>query len=283
MTFSSVAIIGGTGNIGIPATHALVNKGFKVKVLTRDVQSAKDKIKLTNVDYVKVDYKDKASLVAAFKGIEVILCPVGAEGIQDQFLWIEAAKEAKVTRFYPCEFGTDNTKIAGRSPVIDNKAKVIEAIKSAGLEWTGIVNGVFLEYIYGPMFCDFKTHTLNLVGTKDTKVSLTPLKAIAEYTVESINNPISKNSFVYVAGETLTYEHVVEIIKKNSGIDWKVVYTPVAQVQAEIDGNPNKYATVMQQFQVFFGDGSYELKNVQSKEFPSVKPQSLADFVASKK
>ena len=283
MTFTKVAICGATGNLGVPVTRALVKKGFKVTVLTRNIESAKGKLNLPGIEYVVADYKDKSSLVAAFKGIEVVIVTVGGEAIGDQFLMIEAAKEAKVTRFYPCEFGTDNLKIkAGANVVVDLKLKIVEAVKAAGLEWTGIVNGLFMEWIY-MMYVKKDEKKLVFYGSKDVKLTLTPLEAIGEFTAESINNPISKNAYVYVTGETRTYDEIASTIEKETSEKWATTYNPISDFQVKIDANPNKWATVMEQFYIMFGIGQYELKISHNKEFPSVKPQTFADFVKSQK
>ena len=106
MTFQSVAIVGATGTLGRPISQAIVNKGFKVKILTRNTKDAKSKIDV-KADFIEVDYKNKESLVNALKDVEVIISAIAGPALNDQLLLIEAAKEAGVRRFYPSEFGAD--------------------------------------------------------------------------------------------------------------------------------------------------------------------------------
>ena len=281
--FTKVAVCGATGNLGVPTTQAIVAKGFKVTVLTRNIESAKKKLNLPGVEYVVADYKDKKSMVAAFKGIEVVVCTFGFQAIGDQFLMIEAAKEAKVTRFYPCEFGTDNRKVEpGANVVVDLKLKVVEAVKASGMEWTGMINGMYMEWIL-TTYVKKEEKKIEIVGSKDVKLTFTPLKAIGEFVAESINNPISKNDYVTVVGETMTFGEMVDVIEKETGIKYTTIYTPTSQLKAKIDGNPNKWATVMEQYDVICGTGGYCLKANQNKEFPSVKPQTLAELIKLQK
>ena len=135
-----------------------------------------------------------------------------------------------------------------------------------------------MEFLYSPFFgFDVKTHTAKLVGTKDTSISFTPLKAVGEYVAESINNPISKNAVISVAGETKTYGEIIEAVEKKTGQKWNVTYTPISEVQAKIDANPNKLETVIDQLLVLFGKSQGIIKKPQNKEFGNVKPAKLVE------
>ena len=278
MAFTTVAVAGATGTLGKPISQALVNKGFKVKIFTRDVADAKKKLDV-KAEYVVVDYKNKSNLVAALQGVEVVISAVGGAALGEQILLIEAAKEAGVKRFYPGEFGGDPAN-GGKSVLFDVKRDIFEVLKKSGLEWTFIINGLFLEYLYSPFLgVDVANNKITFVGTKDTKLSYTALKDIGAFTAESINNPISKNAVIKVVGETISYGQIAETIEKSTGKKWDVKYTPVSDTEAKIAANPNPWATIPEQLLTAFGKGQGEVKNPQNKEFPAVKVQTLADFL----
>jgi uncharacterized protein YbjT (DUF2867 family) len=63
----NLAIIGSTGMLGKPVTKELINAGFDVTLLVRDVNKAK-KIFGEKIKLVKGDLKDSTSLETLMKG-----------------------------------------------------------------------------------------------------------------------------------------------------------------------------------------------------------------------
>jgi uncharacterized protein YbjT (DUF2867 family) len=111
MTFSTVTVAGGTGTLGYNITEALLNDGYKVKVLRRKPESENEKAsKLASkgAEIVYADYSQKDDLVKALKGTDALISVVNGNDIYAvQSTLIAAAKEANVKRFIPSEFGND--------------------------------------------------------------------------------------------------------------------------------------------------------------------------------
>eukprot|EP00835_Amoeboradix_gromovi_P005164 NODE_460_length_8176_cov_0.585737.p3 type:complete len:283 gc:universal NODE_460_length_8176_cov_0.585737:539-1387(+) len=282
MTFSTIAVLGATGTLGKPVTTALINKGFKVKIFTRDAEKSKKEFSV-KAEYVTVDYKSKDGLIRELKGIDVVVSTLGGPAFNDQFLVLEAAKEAGVKRFYPSEFGAEiNDSV--KSVLFEPKLKLREALKASGIEWTIIENGLFLEYLYSPFIgFDHAKHTATLVGTKDTTISFTDLRSIGEFVAESINNPKSKNAKVQVAGDTKTFSDMVHIIEKATKATWTVTYIPVSEIQKKVDGNSNPWETIPEQLKILFAKSLGVIKHPQNKDYPAVIPTKLADYVKAQK
>ena len=277
--YSTIAVIGGTGTLGSHITTALIKKGFRVKIFTREDRDSKT----VGAEFIVVDYKDKKCLISALKDVEVVICTLSGKALFDQLLLIDACKDAGVKRFYPSEFVGD--------PTLDEiviyrevKMRVFKALQNSGLEWTFFICGLFMEFIDHPFLgLDFKNNIATLVGTENSLLTLTSLKNVGEFVAESINNPISKNAYICVEGETVTYSEMVKIIEKVSLKNWYVTYKNTEKLEFVINGNPNKWETLMEQFAVCFGNSGGAVSNAQNEEFPKVKPESLSDFLKRSK
>lgn len=66
-----VAIIGGTGNLGQPVAYALRQSGMDVTIITRDIESARNKMG-KQLSYRQASLQDIGSLTAALKGMDAV-------------------------------------------------------------------------------------------------------------------------------------------------------------------------------------------------------------------
>ena len=114
ITFSTVAVVGATGNIGQSIAKAILSdKTFKFKILTRsDTLEKKSDLlkefKSHGAEIVTVDFQNTDSIAAALNGVQVLVSATSGYALQEQFPLIEAAKKAGVSRFYPSEYGIDD-------------------------------------------------------------------------------------------------------------------------------------------------------------------------------
>jgi hypothetical protein len=89
--------------------------------------------------------------VKALAGRDALISAIGFAAIALQKSLIEAAIDAKVKRFFPSEYGVNNTNPAARkvSPVFESKGATIEYLKSkesVGLSWTAVPTGLWLDW-----------------------------------------------------------------------------------------------------------------------------------------
>ena len=67
----NVAIIGGTGRLGLPVAHSLKQQGMHITIVTRDVEASKLNLG-TGFKYAQADVSNMASLVQALKGMDAV-------------------------------------------------------------------------------------------------------------------------------------------------------------------------------------------------------------------
>jgi uncharacterized protein YbjT (DUF2867 family) len=147
-----IAIFGAGGtNIGHHVLEALVKEpNFTVTVLARE--SSKSTFP-PNVAVTRIaDDFPHAALVEALRGQDVLISAVGPEAKKDaEYKLVEAAIEAGVRRFFPTEYGLDNSdpKNAAVSPIFGIKYDMQQHLKSKqkeGLTWTSVGTGMWIDW-----------------------------------------------------------------------------------------------------------------------------------------
>jgi NAD(P)H dehydrogenase (quinone) len=93
-----ITVAGGTGRVGKTLTQALVRDGERVRVLTRDPEAAQAAFGDTEVEIVRVDFDDTATLRAGFNGSDRAYMSYGTSDrqVRDEIALIDAAIGAKV-------------------------------------------------------------------------------------------------------------------------------------------------------------------------------------------
>jgi len=71
---------------------------------------------------------------------------------QAQLALIDAAKGARVKRFFPSEFGADtnNEKVLELVEMLRGKKQVVDYLRTKegdGFTWTAVITGLFLDYV----------------------------------------------------------------------------------------------------------------------------------------
>ncbi|OCK75253.1 NAD(P)-binding protein [Lepidopterella palustris CBS 459.81] len=147
-----VVVAGGTGGVAREVIDGiLATKKHEVVVLTRrDIKAA-----APSIEFVKVNYSDKAALVEALRGAGVVLSFIVVHqdvGNVAQKNLIDAAVEAGVRRFAPSEWATKSNSGYARYAGKDEVRKYLEEINKDKnvLEYTLFQPGIFLDYLAHP-------------------------------------------------------------------------------------------------------------------------------------
>lgn len=108
----NIIVVGGSGNVGREILAALIDNRDEfgtIAALKREGVPASDVLKgldSRGVLLIEANYKDKATLVAAFKGtcapdstlilgFDVVISTVNVPAFEDQYTFLDAAIEAK--------------------------------------------------------------------------------------------------------------------------------------------------------------------------------------------
>ncbi|MBZ0092746.1 MAG: complex I NDUFA9 subunit family protein [Sulfuricellaceae bacterium] len=77
MQITSVCVLGGSGFVGRHLVNELYRRGYRIKVLTRNREKARDLWVLPNVDVVEADIGDEAELCRQLAGMDAAINLVG--------------------------------------------------------------------------------------------------------------------------------------------------------------------------------------------------------------
>ncbi|KAG0197394.1 hypothetical protein BGX28_009112 [Mortierella sp. GBA30] len=221
---STIAIAGATGTLGTPITNALLDFGYKVKVLTRSV-TTNDKLAAFERRGATVVYDAFSgnNLVAALKGVEVLVSAVAGDFYNSQVPLIDAAKAAGVKRFVPSEFGIDTIKYNNDThPFLVGKNKLRDYLEKSGLEYTYIFNAIFAEYLPALGF-NVTNKTATIHTAPSTRLSVTLLADIGRFTAQALASPLSRNAALRVASYTAPIQDLVHHFEQATGGKWHIV------------------------------------------------------------
>lgn len=135
---------------------------------------------------------------------------------------LEANAAARV-RFVPWQFGMDYDAIgAGSSQDLFDEQLGVRAMlrQQDAADWTIVSTGLFMSFLFAPAFgvVDLAARTVRGLGSWDTRITLTTPEDIGRATAEVVLDPRGiRNQCVYVAGDTLSYAQVGDLLDGRFG------------------------------------------------------------------
>ena len=273
MENKSVLILG-AGELGLPVIRNMVKKAkdnhTDVTVLlrqetidTEDIEKKKtvDELKTLDLTILAADLAAPSSeLVAIFKNFDAVLsCTgygTGAGGFQIKLA--NAVLEAGVKRYFPWQFGVD-FEVIGRGSaqdLFDEQLDVREILRAqSATKWVIISTGLFTSYLFQPFFgvVDFDKKVVNALGSLDTAVTVTTPDDIGMLTAEIFfEKPAIENSIVYIAGDTITYGQVGDVVEKLSGEKFERTVSDLDELANDLKNDPENFVF---KYRSIFGNG----------------------------
>ena len=144
-----ILVTGATGQQGGATVHHLLNRGWTVRGLTRNPNSAKaQKLTAAGVEVIQGDLDDRASLDAALQGVYGVYSfpnmSLGIEGeVRQGKLMADAAKAAGVEHFVQGSVG--GVERNSGVPHFESKWQVEEYVRSLGLPATFLRPVFFMD------------------------------------------------------------------------------------------------------------------------------------------
>jgi hypothetical protein len=265
---NSILQAGGT-NVGHHLVKALAAKPdlFTVSILAR--KSSKS----TFPAGVQVKYVDDAlphdQLVAALQGQDALISAIGSGALALEEKLIDAAADAHVKRFFPSEYGMDNTDPSARAlvPFIDAKGAVIEYLvaRQSRLTWTAVPTGLWLDWSLNPAIAfagiNIRDRTAALWQRGEHRMSWSTLPWVAEGIAQILLAPPERtaNKIVPLHGFTATQNDVVALLEQVQGVKYAVSYLDddaiVAAARQKWDENKDFMAALDLLKAAIFRDG----------------------------
>ncbi|KAJ7472616.1 hypothetical protein FB451DRAFT_1036136 [Mycena latifolia] len=228
----SILIIGAGGSLGRPLVEEFQrqkSRFARVAILSDPAKAHKFTDAQENgIEVVLGSYLDFKS----YAGFDVVLSLVGSALMRLQPAMIDAALAGGVRHFYPSEFGTDITQDGVwqcrffRDKIVTRDHLAAAAKAHPDFRYTLMLVGACSEWSYGPFSgVDAAKRTVEAYGYPDAEMSVTALKDILRYTVDSILLPFPAGQSrreIRVRGDHMTWAQLIALLEEVQGGKYKV-------------------------------------------------------------
>ncbi|EJD52496.1 NAD(P)-binding protein, partial [Auricularia subglabra TFB-10046 SS5] len=228
------------GPFGTTMLEQLLSAGWHVVILARTPSKFEARANTTVVPFDTPE--DPATLVAAMRGAQVVLCTANAGGTDAFALQkplIDAAIAAGVKRFVPTEYAADMAHPKSlAAPVYEARRKVINYLKEKAaegkIEYTVFHTGGLFEWGLKNGFLKFDLKARKAYiqdGGNDPAVASTDLTC-ARATVAALSPEhfaSTANRVLRVGDASITQNQLLGFLEKATGTKWEVVHETSAE------------------------------------------------------
>jgi len=261
---ASTILVIGAGELGISVLRALRHKAqntpTRISVLLRKEaiearsgakKARLDELRALGIEWVAGDlqHQSVAELSALFRPFQTVInCSGFVGGPGTQLKITEAILKAGVRRYFPWQFGVDYDVVGMGSgqQVWDEQLAVRQRLrKQSQTEWLIISTGIFTSYLFEPGFgvVDAEHHRVYGLGSWEYAVTLTTPEDIGLLTAEVyFHQPRLANQIVYIAGDTLTYQQLADLMQAHWGDEVERQLLDKEQLLADVAQYPDDMA-----------------------------------------
>ncbi|KAI1654535.1 isoflavone reductase family protein [Daldinia decipiens] len=242
MSASPPILLIGAGELGTAVLESLVahpkrNSGSIAILLRQSSISSQDPAKKAQNDRLKslgatFEAGDLANdsaeqLAGVFEKYHTIISCSGfglPPGTQVKLT--QAVLQAKARRYIPWQWGIDYDAVGGGSAqdLFDEQLRVRSLLRSQrDTDWIIVSTGLFTSFLFLPAFgvVDLPARKLRALGSWDARLSLTTAADIGRMAAEVAYDPRDvSHQVVYIAGDTVTYARVAELVEGRFGGEW---------------------------------------------------------------
>lgn len=212
------------------------------------------------VDILSLDLtSDEQTLIDLFKRFKTVVnCTGFVAGPGTQLKITRAVLAAGVKRHFPWQFGVDYDVVGHGSgqPVFDEQYEVRELLRGqTATEWVIVSTGMFTSFLFEPSFdvVDLDERTIHGLGSWDTKVTVTTPEDIGKLTTDILlAEPRIVDQVVYVAGDTISYGELAQVVERVVGVPFDKKEWSLAKLRADLAAAPED---VMTRYRAAFAQG----------------------------
>ena len=282
-------IVGATGLLGGEICRLLTAEGKPVRALVRPTsdQSKVAQLESLNIEVVRGDLKDRASLDAACEGTSAVISTASAtlsrqEGdsiqtvdLEGQLNLIDAAKAASSSQFVLISFPEVDVEF----PLQAAKRKVEEHLKASGLTYTILQPAFFMEVWLSPALgFDVANAQAQIYGSGENKISWISYKDVAKFAIASLDNSEARNAVIELGGaEALSPLEVVQIFEKVMGRKFDVQHVPEEALREQRDGASDPLQQSFAGLMLNYSQGTIIDMHETLQKFP-VQLTSIRDY-----
>ncbi len=276
MSTNETILVIGAGELGMEILRSLAKKtpshsSTKITVLLKsatidshDPQKRKTTaelhalgISLLAGDIVTASTIELSKLFEPFHTI--VGCTGFSAGRSIQVKLAHAVLDAQVARYFPWQFGVDYDVIGRGSAqdLFDEQLDVRDLLRGQSkTEWVIVSTGMFTSFLFEPWFgvVDLETDTVHALGSLENQVTLTTSEDIGNLTADILfaDGPRTANEVVFVAGDTVSYGQLADIVESVLGRNIKRTEWTVKISEEELKSDPSN---LIRKYRIVFAKG----------------------------
>lgn len=185
----------------------------------------------------------EAALAALLQPFDTVLnCTGFVAGPGTQTRVTGAVLAAGVRRYFPWQFGVDYDVVGTCSgqPVFDEQYAVRQQLRAqSATAWVIVSTGMFTSFLFEPAFglVDFGGDVVRALGSWETRLTVTTPDDIGRLTSAIVlETPAIRDRVVYVAGDTLSYGQLAEIVEEVTGRPFRRELLTPERLAADLAG-----------------------------------------------
>lgn len=287
-----ILIVGSTGILGSEICRRLTASGKSVRGLVRSTSDAEKvtRLKEMGVETVIGDLRDPASLATACQGVDAIITtatttvsmqPGDSIPITDQrgqLDLVHAARQAGVRKFVYISIPQGMEAC----PLTTAKRTVEQAVMSCGMDYTILCPCIFMEVWLGPALgFDYPNAKAAIYGDGHAKNGYISLGDVAEYAVQSLDNPAARNALFELSHPQIhSLLEVVRIFEQAGGKPFDLHFVPVTALEMQRNAATDPLQISFSAMMHNMAMGIHVDFSRALKVFPGIKLTSVPEFAS---
>ncbi|KAF2146398.1 uncharacterized protein K452DRAFT_341044 [Aplosporella prunicola CBS 121167] len=298
----NVAIAGGTGAVGRTILEVLKDHPQHTPIiLTR--KAPEEVQEQFGVKAVQLDYDDVESLKQELEAhsIHTVISTFGNRGDSfkiSQVNLIKAAGQSSETkRFVPSSFGAPYPEGSDAIlPPLKYYFASIDELKKTNLQWTVVLNGIFLDYYAMPhiktylnpnsLALDIASRIAAIPGDGNVPITFTYTFDVARFVVAMLDLEEWPEE-TRLAGDRVTFNEFVALAEEVTGSNFTVQYDGMEKLKrfevTELPSHVPLYESFPKQrlqwflaiFETWMADGTSNVAPELNQRFPHIKPLTV--------
>ncbi|KAG7121929.1 Vegetative incompatibility protein HET-E-1 like [Verticillium longisporum] len=222
MSSITVAIAGGTGNLGYKIVQALLSDQLRPRFRELVVLARNDSEKTASLESkgAAIRLYSEGNLKSALEGVNVLINTVGATGHHFKEQLLRALPQSSVKLYFPSEFGVDHYVHDFAHDEWDAKKNHIRLAEELipEIRVCRLFPGLFLEDSIGPWFgFHTKLNRYEAVGSPDEPTSYTSMHDVGRALAAlAVLPPAEVPEKVHLAGDTKSVAEIARIMEQAS-------------------------------------------------------------------
>jgi uncharacterized protein YbjT (DUF2867 family) len=241
-----ILVVGSTGRLGSEIVRQLREQNHPVQALVRKTSDPEKVANLASLGatIVEGDLTDRASLIAACRGVDTVITTATSTASQTpgdsipridqlgQLQLVEAAMETGVRQFIYMSYSR-NIKVD--CPLTTAKRTVEYRVIGSGMNYTILRPSYFMEVWLSPFVgFDYPNSQARIYGSGQNPISWISYVDVARFTVMVVDQLAARNAILELGGpDKLSPNEVVKLFEQSSGKAFRVDHVPVEALEGQ--------------------------------------------------